>query len=292
MKKLRKQPLLTLTLLLSALSLSSQSAQAGRNGPDRNDEVPRIQLRDAYECSDLQVENTVDWLKGHEEVNKLDQLIGPPRHQGSVGWCFSYTARDLLHYQTQIAPEIGMIAKDYYTGFVGSITGFLSSNEGGYTYNNLKRTYKNGICEEGFLNKYATPENVEQVECVRPKISIKRFGSPKKHLNPHKGRAHALFSKLDQYLAQNQMVAIAYNANGLYKDQYRDDNFFTKYQANHASSIVGRYFDHQAKKCRYVIRNSWGTRHNYALSGPQREGYHTITEEDLSISMAEIAVFK
>jgi len=281
-----------LTLSLFTLLLLNPLHVSANDRDNRDDNVPPIQLRNSYDCSDLQVENTVDWLKGYDQSNRLNERIGIPKNQGSVGWCFSYAARDLIHSQTDIEPELGIIAKDYYTGFVGSITGFLSSNEGGYTYNNLKRVRKNGICEKGFISSEATPENVEDISCTRKRVSIKKYGKPKKYTSTHKGRAHPLFKTLDNYLANNKMVGISYNANGLYKNEYRADNFFTKNSANHASSIVGRYFDNQEGVCRYVIRNSWGTHFNYALSGPQREGYHTITEKELSQSLSDLTVFE
>ena len=84
----------------------------------------------------------------------------------------------------------------------------------------------------------------------------------------------------------------AYNANGLRKDKYRTDGFFSKYNANHASTIVGRYFDEDTQNCTYIIRNSWGTNYNYALKGKQKDGYHTITEKDLSQSLSELTVFE
>ena len=276
-------------LLLSFLILFSSTPSFAES--DR-EQIPAIQLRSEYECSDIQVENVVDWFKGYHEVNSLDLRIGEPQNQLDVGWCFSYTVRDLIHFETDIEPELGIITKDYYTGFVGNITGFLSKNEGGYIYNNLKRTRKNGICEKGNINKSATPKNVKEVKCTSKRVSIKKYGKSKKLTSKSKGRSHHLFSELDRYLKQGQMVGISYNANGLYHDKYRDDNWFSKYSANHASSIVGRYFDRLSNSCRYIIRNSWGTHHNYALKGPQRDGYHTITEEDLSESLADINVFQ
>ena len=107
MKKLTL-PLFTL-LLLNPLLVSAN---------DRDNSVPPIELRNSYDCSDLQVENSVDWLKGYDQTNRLNERIGVPKNQGSVGWCFSYAARDLIHSQTDIEPELGIIAKDYYTGFL------------------------------------------------------------------------------------------------------------------------------------------------------------------------------
>ncbi len=278
---------LTLTLLTTLITTPTFAKR-----DDDHNRVPRIKLRAANHCSDLQVENVVDWFKGYEEVNYLDQRIGKVFNQGSVGWCFTYTVRDLVHFQTGISPEIGMLAKDYYTGFVGTITGLFSNNEGGYTYNNLKRTIRNGLCEKGSINMLATPKNVEKLSCNTPKINISSYGKPYKKTGTHKGRGHSLYPQLDQYLSNGQMVAIAYNANGLRKDKYRTDGFFSKYNANHASTIVGRYFDEDTQNCTYIIRNSWGTNYNYALKGKQKDGYHTITEKDLSQSLSELTVFE
>lgn len=77
----------TLTLI-TVLSLFSANILAER---DNENTVPPIQLRNAQNCSDIQVENVVDWFKGFSDVNQLDQRIDPPHSQGDVGWCFSYT---------------------------------------------------------------------------------------------------------------------------------------------------------------------------------------------------------
>lgn len=151
---------------------------------------------------------------------------------------------------------------------------------------------KNGICEVGGISEEANPRNVETLSCLNPKVDISNYGRAIKRMGTHKGRGHSLFSQLDSFLNEGHIVGIAYNSDGIKAEKHRTSGFFSRYSANHASTIVGRFFDEAVQECTYIIRNTWGTRIVYGLKGPQKDGYHTITESDLSQSLSEITVFK
>lgn len=279
----------TLTTLSLILFVSSFSAYADRD--DHANRIPRFKARDAYSCSDIQVENVVDWFRGKEQINELDEKIGVPYNQGSVGWCFAYTVRDILHHTTNIKPDLGLVARDYYTGLTGKISSFFGGNEGGYNYSTLNRSIKNGLCPDGGANKSPTVENIKALRCESPRINLSSFGRAIKTLGKGIGNGHTLFHALDNSLERNLLPGISYNADGLSKEKYRTSGFFKKRMANHASTVAGRYFDHASNECRYIIRNSWGTYYNYTLKGPQKDGYHTITEKDLAQSLYDVTIF-
>lgn len=258
--------------------------------------IPAFSARSKTKCSDLQVENVVDWARGKDSENKLNTKIGEVRDQGDVGWCYAYAARDLIHQQKGIAPDLGYIVKNYYSTFTGSFFNFFKfkdKGEGGFVSTTVKASMKNGICPEyGTTNDYPTPENYKEVMCVEKKIKYSTKDQLVVRLASNIGRGHSLFREMDQSLARGKMVGISYNANGLFYEDYRKENFFTKSIANHASSIVGRFFNESTGTCDYIIRNSWGQDYKFFLKGFQKEGYHTITEEDLSQSLTEIVFFK
>ncbi len=275
------------TFLISSLNILARE--------DSQQTVERFKARTQAKCGDLQVGNVVDWIRGEAEDNLINEKIGEPRSQGDVGWCYAYAARDLIHYHKGIAPDLGYIVKGYYSTLIGGLFNFFSSNkgEGGFTSTTLKASMKNGICPEySSSHESPNPDNYRDVTCLDPKIRYSKSDKLIIRRSTHGGRGHPLFYNLDQALNKGKMVGVSYNANGLYYEEYRRSNFFTKTLANHASTIVGRFFHEATQTCRYIIRNSWGTRYNSAIMTPQREGYHTISEEDLSASISEIVYFK
>lgn len=281
-KIINRKKVASLVLLTTILSVGHIQAN------DDDGKVEAFQARTEAQCQDIGVRNIVSWFKYEDSVSELNELIGEPRDQGQVGWCFAYTVRDMVHYESGIAVDPFIVTKNYYTGFVGSISGLFSKNEGGFNLSTLRGTLNKGACTETNINQVASPKNIKRVQCNDPLTDVSFIGSARRVSRTHMGRSHSLFAQLDELLMQDKMVAIGYGADGLYKRKHRKGGFFRKYSANHASTIVGRFFDKTAKSCRYIIRNSWGTRTNYALEGPQRAGYHSIKESELSKNMSEI----
>lgn len=279
---------LTRSFLIIALLLSSLNTLASQG-------IDPFKARPKSKCGDLQVGNVVDWMKGSADSNTIDEKIGEPRNQGDVGWCYAYAARDIIHYHKGVAPDLGYIVKGYYATFVGGFFDIFSPSkgEGGFTSTTLKASLRNGICPEYSSSDEApTPETYKNVSCLDPKIAYTSKDKLVVRRSTHGGRGYPLFYELDKALRRGKIVGVSYNANGLLEKEYRRTNFFTKTLSNHASTIVGRFFHEDSQTCRYIIRNSWGTDYLYGLRSKQRDGYHTITEEDLSESLSEIVYFK
>ncbi len=279
--------------LISTLLLCAVNATAALGSADQ---VPAFKARAQSKCGDLQVENVIDWARGKDSANHLDEKIGEVRNQGDVGWCYAYTARDLIHHHKGVAPDLGYLVKGYYSSFVGGFFDLFSmknKGEGGFTSTTLKVSMKYGICPEyASSDANPTPDTYKDVVCLDKPQSYSKRDELVIRRSTHGGRGHPLFRELDKALSKGKMVGVSYNANGLYQEEFRTGNFITKTLSNHASSIVGRYFNTESGTCNYLIRNSWGQGTQYILKGPQIDGYHSITEEDLSESLTEVVYFK
>lgn len=69
---------------------------------------------------------------------------------------------------------------------------------------------------------------------------------------------------------------------------------YEKIQANHASTIVSRYFDRSDKSCRYIIRNTFGNTCKKTNSAKTKclDGYYTVTETQLNSMLLEVVSLK
>lgn len=83
-------------------------------------------------------------------VNVKDPLsLDEPRDQDSVGWCYAYTASDLLSHALGKKVSAVQMAGLFNDKLLGRI--MSSGGEGGYVVSTLEAAQKNGVCLESEL---------------------------------------------------------------------------------------------------------------------------------------------
>lgn len=250
--------------------------------------------RSQKSCEDLNHEMT-DWFqdalvnKKRHESAPVERTLGAIRDQ-KVGWCFAYAAADLLSEAAGQQVSAAHLAKVFYKkNVVSIIRNLLTSNkESGDTEDALKYGLETALCDERDFSSivYDSYEKVKARSCQRPTIQLQNH-----EVRPYTATGfydgYTLFSKVDRILRDGRIAGIEYDNVQLTIDKLDES---TQTKANHASTIVGRYFDRNDGACRYIIRNSLGKTCKKGSSKRTKcvDGYYAVTEWQLNNMLTKV----
>ena len=126
---------------------------------------------------------------------------------------------------------------------------------------------------------------LNQQRCLGKRSTVE----PDKYaVNEYVGAKEELIKKLHETLNEKNPAAIGYSA-GFLQDK--------RAPGNHASIVVARRYNQEAKSCQFLIRNSWGSNcQNYALPYPVEgncaDGHIWVSEETLHQNIYRVMNFK
>jgi hypothetical protein len=219
----------------------------------------------------------------------IEKKLGPIRDQGQIGWCFAFAAADMMSGETNTYISAALVAKNYFTK--SKIAWIWGGKEGGFIGSAIDLSLNKPMCEEKtFPSKGQNVDSVKNVECQEPIITMENFKTKAFTANGNPG-GNSLFPEIDRILANGEIAGIHYNAN---KTFLGAKDGITNAWANHASTIVARYFNKNDNKCRYIIRNTWGSTcmSSVTLGTECKAGYYSVTEENLHHSLTQVIELK
>jgi hypothetical protein len=279
--------MLKLIIFSSILMISSTQVSAGYDG-EGNQAQYKFEARKSSDCGDLNPE-MANWFRSQnsDSVSPLDKKIGITRNQGDVGWCFANAAADMMTYEVGIKISAAQVAKNYYKK--SKLAWLWGGKDGGVISDAIDLSLNTPLCDENsFPTEGHTLKSVKGTECINPIVQMKGY---KTSLIVSNGNSTGgeLFSVMDNALINNKIIGVHYNANKLFKNE---KNGLMNSFANHASTIVARYYDNENSSCRYIIRNTWGDICSSMMNNDIicKRGYYSVNEEDLSRSLLNIVL--
>ena len=251
-----------------------------------------FQARDESNCSDLNIEMS-EWYKKRQSGVRveapLNEKIGRVRNQGSIGWCFAYAAADMLSHGSGYNISAAQIAKNYLNK--SKVAWIWGGAEGGLIDDAIDLSLKIPLCDEGgFSSIGLNIESANKKICENPVAVFSEYKT-KKQVSTGLNAGGSTFQFLDNILAKGKIAGIHYNANKFFKGE--KSNIRNSW-ANHASTIVARFYNRTTSTCNYLIRNSWGSSCTM-LNNPKVtcfDGYYAAPEEVLNDSLNEVIELK
>ncbi len=149
--------------------------------------------------------------------------------------------------------------------------------------------------ESPFLKDIFKVLNQSQPNNIMYKLNQQRCHGRRSTIEPEKyavsefeGPKEELIKKLHETLNEKKHAAIGYSASFL-QDR--------RAPGHHASIVVGRRYNQEAKSCQFLIRNSWGPNcQSYALPYPVEgncaDGHIWVSEETLHQNIYRVTNFK
>jgi hypothetical protein len=273
----------TLLFLLITLTLSMNESKAD------------FKLRNADNCEDLNPEMS-QWFKTSEKMPiaqispaPIEQTLGPIKHQ-KVGWCFAFAAADMLSQVSGYNISGAHIAKNYYAK---SIKAWIwGGEESGTIKDALEINLKTPLCDEhGYSSK-----NITNIESAK-KYSCRRFVTElyDYEVKSVKGSGYydgfILFDLLDETLLEGQIAGIHYDSSQLTNERKLST---VPVRADHASTVVARYFDKKDSSCRYVIRNTYGNNCKPSNNKSIKcvNGYYSVPEVQMTRMLITVVALK
>jgi len=245
--------------------------------------------RDEAHCSDLNSEMS-DWYQkkemGENSIAPLDLKIGKIRDQGNINWCFAYAASDMLANEIGQSISAAQVAKNYYEK--SRIAWIWGGRELGMINDAIDLNFNRPLCTENDFSSFGV--NLEQAQkkiCEHPINTFTNYKT-KKTVSIGLNLGGSTFFALDKILEEGKIAGIHYNADKFYDNEKSN---IRNAWANHASTIVARYFDQKTNTCRYLIRNSYGSRCPQQLKNNSltcADGYYSASESLLNYSLNEV----
>lgn len=241
-------------------------------------------------CTRLNIEDTV-WFERQLE-NKgwshsrapIETRIGKVRNQGSFGWCFAYTAADLITDHTQNIVSASDIALAYYENNI--FARFNRKKEGGFVGSALRAASRGDIClESEMISDYKGFEHAMRNRCESPSINIEQV-KVKGYVKPTDKSKMKITEKIDSLLSKGKILSIGYYTKRVFKGVGIYQEGFLS--SSHASTLIGKYFDQKRNECRYLIRNSWGRISWDAENSNSRSGYFSMSVKEVERSAISI----
>lgn len=259
--------------------------------------------RDTEEmCPDLMPE-VGHWFQFENEWetrNPIEMRMGRVRNQGSAGICFAYAAADLISYEVGTKVSGLHVFKNflensfYYNYFQEKLN---IKSPGGEIITAVKASLNKALCSNADLPDIYphSDEEISQlaksITCQNPSINFSNY----KLIDHYEGKYIHLLDVIDENLAQNHIVGIGYNVDLLRHDfRYIGKDIYS----GHVNTVIGRYFDHENQKCRYILRNTWGIFAGIFFDDPTRDnvkfrdGYMSITEKALHSVILNVTTIK
>jgi hypothetical protein len=251
--------------------------------------------RPEIDCGELNPEMS-EWFQ--ESLNQpkknlteapIERLIGPVKKQ-KVGWCFAFSAADMISQLSGINISGAHVAKNYYTK--SKMAWLLGSEEGGPIEHALEFSLNTPLCDEyGFSSKEITNLAIAKTRnCTRPATVMRNY-----KIDVEKAAGHfdgfTLFKAVDDILQDGRIAGISYEHSQLYRDK---KDYSVKVIPDHASTIVARYFDKKQSTCRYIIRNTTGSDCTKIETNKTQcvGGYYSVTENKLNSLLVEVVSIK
>lgn len=212
----------------------------------------------------------------------IEKVLGAPRHQGNTGWCFAYTAAEMVSYKTGERASAASIARSHY--FNGGIfTRMSNSRYGGHVNAALERSKKEGICSEASVSSQNySPDNIKAAVCSNPSKAIQRYQVVGQSAYPRNGET--LLPLIDRTLRDGGLAGISFQLG---------DYMLSKKSYYHAAVIVARVFNPKSARCEYIVRNSWGTENCMHLGRLSCiGGYFSLSERDIDASGKSVTILQ
>jgi hypothetical protein len=237
-----------------------------------------------FACTPLG-EPVAEWFVSNQDTqNPIENIIGPIRNQEKESACFAIAAADLISHQTAIPVSSSDLLSQYFKN-PDNVKFFKDTNGGSITklLNEVKGRF---VCEESSWPFHPTQEGIMLNSNIQDYKYLKCSHEPNVYLQslsmkPFKLKSLTGIKTLDEVLKNKQIAIIQYNRTFMSTD-IKSETLSSK-NLNHASTVIGRYFDNQTKTCRYIVRNTWGPQCNKNIGAniPCKKGYYAFSKEQL-----------
>lgn len=259
-------------------------------------EAQVYKLRKSSECEALNPEMSEWFQKSYKQAPSdrseapIENRIGPIKNQ-KVGWCFAYAAADMLSEASGYNISGAHVAKNYYNK--RRFAWFKDKKESGVVSDALELNLETPLCDEDHFssNELSNLDLAEKRNCTQPVTSLNHFKVKSFKASGYYDGS-TLFADLDEILTEGRIAGIHYDSSQLYKD--RKFTGYEKVNADHASTIVARYFDREDRACRYIIRNTFGKTCKKINTTKTKcvDGYYSVKEEQLNSMLLEVVSLK
>jgi hypothetical protein len=231
------------------------------------------------DCSPLG-KSVVQWFVSNQDTpNPIESLLGPIRNQEKEDACFAVAAADLISHKTEIPISTSNLLAQYFKN-PENVTLF-EQTKGGSVSKLLKEVLGHFVCEENSWPFNPKREGIMLNSNIQDYKYLKCSHEPNVYLQtllvkPFNLKKQAGIQTLDEVLKRNQIAIIQYNRIFMSKSSQSEN-------LNHASTVIGRYFDSVTKTCRYIVRNTWGPQCNKNVNSkiPCKKGYYAFSKEQL-----------
>jgi hypothetical protein len=191
-----------------------------------------------------------------EDCTDVDQTaaLGPQRNQGDAGWCYAYTAADLLSFKIKQTVSAAAVVFSSSAIHFGRKT--VKNTEGGETKGAMQRALREGLCLE--KNFSSNGDDVIALFNANP-TGFKSMLNAQcgERIHPDSIRIRQKRLKGDLQVLNEQLTA-----NNIVAADIDSAAFLTTEKKfwfpDHADLIVGRRWNQAKDRCEYMIRNSWG----------------------------------
>lgn len=247
-----------------------------------------LELRNEVSCAPLNKEMGVWFQKPNNLSAPIEKKIGPIKNQ-IAGWCYAFSAADMMSHASNREISGAQIAKNYYEE--GFFT-WLTNADSGIVKLALERNFEIPLCSErNFSSKTITNiDLIKQNHCSKPEVVFRNFEAESFKASGFNDGSD-LFGELDSILLSGRIAGIHYDSSQLTHEKIIDHK---RNRADHASTIVARYFDKIDCSCRYIIRNTFGKFCKSILNKKTKcvDGYYSVTETQLNFMLLEVVSLK
>lgn len=219
------------------------------------------------------------WMVDYVGTNPINDVLGRPRRQADGPFCFAITAADLLSWEIKWQVSTNHAMQFFYYTNVGKFLGFFKPKHGGLIDTTLRAAAGKRMCLEQDLPYNDDYDTAMASSCEEPKAYIDENLSVRT-VSTRMQNGRKLFPVIDEQLDRGNLVGIHYRVEAMLTNSDEGVTW-----ANHASSVVGRYWSERTGTCSYVIRNSWGS----SCRGPLfcRDGYYEVPESRMDEAAQE-----